>query len=82
MAISPNRIGHFQVIWNPEKILDAPDIRDDFYLNLVDWSQNGSLAVSLASSLYLLVENGDSINLINLNNEADYISSVSWMPHS
>lgn len=67
---------------NPEKILDAPDIRDDFYLSLVDWGKNDILTVGLASSLYLLVENGESTNLINLSNEAEYISSVSWMPHS
>ena len=31
----------------PEKILDAPEIRDDYYLNLMDWGNNGLLAVSL-----------------------------------
>ena len=48
----------------------------------MDWGQNESLAVCLASSLYLLIENGDSINLIILENDSEYISSVSWMPNS
>jgi cell division cycle protein 20 (cofactor of APC complex) len=32
----------------PEKILDAPDIVDDYYLNLLDWGSNNVLAVCLA----------------------------------
>ena len=31
----------------PEKILDAPDLKDDYYLNLMDWGNNGILAISL-----------------------------------
>jgi hypothetical protein len=28
------------VVWlqAPEKVLDAPDLTDDYYLNLLDWS--------------------------------------------
>ena len=33
----------------PERILDAPDLVDDYYLNLLDWSKScNKLAVSLA----------------------------------
>lgn len=37
----------------PYKILDAPYLRDDFYLNLVDWSSNDHIAVGLQSSIYV-----------------------------
>jgi len=37
----------------PFKVLDAPDLRDDFYLNVVDWSDNNNLAVALSQSVYL-----------------------------
>jgi len=37
----------------PYKILDAPNLQDDFYLNLIDWSENNQIAVALDSSLYL-----------------------------
>ena len=38
----------------PEKILDAPDLVDDYYLNLLDWGQeNNVLAVCLAQTVYL-----------------------------
>jgi cell division cycle protein 20 (cofactor of APC complex) len=34
-------------------VLDAPDIVDDYYLNLLDWSSNNILAVALGSAVYL-----------------------------
>lgn len=37
----------------PFKVLDAPALQDDFYLNLVDWSSSNMLAVGLGSSVYL-----------------------------
>ena len=33
----------------PFKVLDAPALQDDFYLNVVDWSSQGILAVGLGS---------------------------------
>lgn len=37
----------------PYKVLDAPDLQDDFYLNLVDWSSTNVLSVGLGASVYL-----------------------------
>jgi cell division cycle 20-like protein 1 (cofactor of APC complex) len=37
----------------PFKVLDAPALQDDFYLNLVDWSALNVLAVGLGSCVYL-----------------------------
>ena len=37
----------------PYKVLDAPELADDFYLNLVDWGLNNSLAVGLGTCVYL-----------------------------
>jgi WD40 repeat protein len=37
----------------PFKVLDAPALQDDFYLNLVDWSSQNVLAVALGPSMYL-----------------------------
>ena len=37
----------------PFKILDAPGLSDDFYLNLLDWSSDNLLAVALESTVYL-----------------------------
>ena len=37
----------------PSRILDAPELSDDYYLNLLDWSCQNMLAVGLASNIYL-----------------------------
>lgn len=34
-----------------ERVLEAPAIRDDFYLNLIDWSLKSILAVALVCDL-------------------------------
>ena len=36
----------------PDRILDAPDIVNDYYLNLLDWSSNNHLAVALGPHIY------------------------------
>lgn len=41
----------------PFKILDAPGLRSDFYLNVVDWSSTDILAVALSHALYVLKDN-------------------------
>ncbi len=53
--ISENSHRHVKKCVNPapQKILDAPDIKDDYYLNLLDWSAKGTLAIGLAEKVYL-----------------------------
>ena len=64
---------------NPFKILDAPKIQDDFYLNLVDWSSTNILAVGLDTSVYLWFGNtGQAMRLCDLQFEWDLVTSVSW----
>ena len=35
------------------KVLDAPCLRDDFYLNVLDWSANNIVSVALENNIYL-----------------------------
>ncbi|RWS30296.1 cell division cycle protein 20-like protein [Leptotrombidium deliense] len=66
----------------PERILDAPDILNDYYLQLVDWSENNVLAVALNRELYLWnAATGDIENLLQTD-ESDYIASVAWVDNS
>ena len=37
----------------PYKVLDAPALKDDYYLNLVDWSELNDLVVGLSSCVYI-----------------------------
>ena len=37
-----------------EKVLDAPELMDDFSLNVVDWQQdNGIVAIALTNKVYI-----------------------------
>ena len=35
------------------QVLDAPALQDDFYLNLLDWSPQGLLAVGLGTEVWV-----------------------------
>lgn len=62
-----------------DRILDAPDLRNDFYLNLLDWSSQNILAVALRNSVYLWdASRSEIVLLMRMEREEDYISSVSW----
>ncbi|XP_074859152.1 cell division cycle protein 20 homolog [Carettochelys insculpta] len=64
----------------PDRILDAPEIRNDYYLNLIDWSSQNFLAVALDNSVYLWnYSSGEIIQLLQMEQPDDYISSVSWI---
>lgn len=64
----------------PEKILDAPDFKDDYYLNLIDWSSTNHLAVALNNDLYIWnATSGEISQLFSSYNTNDYITSTSWI---
>ena len=41
----------------PQKILDAPGIVDDYYTNILDWSSQDVIGISLLNSVYLWKNN-------------------------
>jgi len=50
-------------------------------LNLLDWSSTNLLAVCLGPRLYLWnALNGEIYQLLEMDNEAEYVSSVAWLP--
>jgi len=63
-----------------DKILDAPALLDDYYLNLLSWSQTSNvLAVALGSSVYLWnAESGSTEKLLTTDNE-EPVTSISWI---
>jgi cell division cycle protein 20 (cofactor of APC complex) len=62
----------------PEKILDAPGILDDLYLNLLDWSTGNKLAVGLGPSVYLWDATVGNVEELCSFDDDDPIASVSW----
>ena len=63
----------------PSRILDAPELVDDYYLNLVSWGENNVLAVALGQCVYLWeAETGNIRHLLTLRNDDDFVTSVAW----
>lgn len=62
----------------PFKVLDAPALQDDFYLNLVDWSSQNVLAVGLGSCVYLWSACTCKVTKLTDLAPADMVNSVSW----
>lgn len=65
----------------PSRILDAPDLMDDYYLNLLSWSDTNVLAVALNQTVYLWDAGTGSINeLCTFDSGPNaHISSVAWV---
>ena len=60
-------------------MLDAPELQDDFYLNLVDWSSQNTLSVGLGTSVYLWSATNSQVSkLCDFSNTEDSVTSVSW----
>lgn len=62
----------------PFKVLDAPQLQDDFYLNLVDWSSANTLAVGLSSCVYLWSACTSRVTKLCDLGPDDAVTSVGW----
>ena len=63
---------------DPFRVLDAPNLCDDFYLNLVDWSAKNVLAVALGQSVYIWNACTSTVDQLCDLPEHDQVTSVSW----
>ncbi|KAL3156967.1 hypothetical protein ABBQ38_001225 [Trebouxia sp. C0009 RCD-2024] len=72
---------------SPFRVLDAPGLIDDFYVSLIDWSQQGLLAAALGMELYvyntITSRASDSLyertfKLASYQSEDISIRSVAW----
>lgn len=62
----------------PFKVLDAPALQDDFYLNLIDWGAQNFLAVGLSSNVYLWNGNNSKVTKLCDLGLSDTVTSVGW----
>ncbi|CAG0889025.1 unnamed protein product [Darwinula stevensoni] len=61
------------------QVLDAPELQDDFYLNLVDWSSQNVLAVGLGCCVWLWSACTSQVTkLCDLSASGDSVTSVAW----
>jgi cell division cycle protein 20 (cofactor of APC complex) len=63
----------------PDKILDAPELLDDYYLNLLDWSSTNMLSVALGQTVYLWNASSGGITELAQVSGENYITSVNWV---
>ncbi|CAH8315365.1 unnamed protein product [Eruca vesicaria subsp. sativa] len=63
---------------SPYKVLDAPALQDDFYLNLVDWSAQNVLAVGLGNCVYLWNACSSKVTKLCDLGADDSVCSVGW----
>ncbi|KDQ54030.1 hypothetical protein JAAARDRAFT_38625 [Jaapia argillacea MUCL 33604] len=62
----------------PERVLDAPGMVDDFYLNLLSWSCLNVVAVALAENTYIWKADTGAVTHVGEAPEGSYVSSVSF----
>ncbi|KAK5374616.1 substrate-specific activator of APC-dependent proteolysis [Exophiala xenobiotica] len=63
----------------PFKVLDAPELADDFYLNLVDWGSANILAVGLGSCVYMWNSTTGKVTQLCKLPDNDQVTSVAWI---
>ncbi|KAF9349607.1 ubiquitin-protein transferase activating protein [Mortierella sp. AD094] len=67
------------ILTSPEKVLDAPGLMDDYYLNLLDWSCSNMIAIGLDKSVFIWdAESGHAESLVTMTGNTDAVASVSW----
>ena len=61
------------------QVLDAPALADDYYLNLVDWSSQNTLAVGLGTCVYLWSACTSKVTrLVDFGEAGGAVCSVAW----
>lgn len=74
-----NKSGTRYIPSSPERILDAPDIINDYYLNLLDWSSDNVVTVALGPSVYLWNAATGNIEILFENESGDHACSLAWI---
>lgn len=62
----------------PERVLDAPGLLDDYYLNLLDWSSGNQVAIGLERNVYVWSADTGAVNCLLETSPDTYVSSVKW----
>ncbi|KAJ0984427.1 hypothetical protein J5N97_002783 [Dioscorea zingiberensis] len=78
-CLSPKPMKHKrQLPKAADVLLDAPDILDDYYVNLLGWSNSNILAIALDKTVYLW--NGSDGSTSELSTFESAVTSINWSP--
>ncbi|KAM9101383.1 LOW QUALITY PROTEIN: cell division cycle protein 20 homolog B [Sarcophilus harrisii] len=80
-ASGPPRPGdRKRLLPRPQRKMHLTGLRDDYYLNILDWNSEGLLALALGSAVHIWNgESHDGMGSIDLSPYCNYISSISWI---
>ena len=67
-----------KIATQPERVLDAPGMVDDFYLNLLSWSVQNVVAVALSENTYIWKADSGEVVQVGESPEGSYVSSVDF----
>ena len=62
------------------KILDASSLRDDFYLDVLDWSNKDRIGIVLGDVVYSLKYQDESVEQICQSPIDDFFASIRFSP--
>lgn len=62
----------------PFKVLDAPFLQDDYYLNVVDWSRSDNLAVGLGNAAYLWNFKNNVVEKLTQFEDHNILTGLCW----
>ncbi|XP_069820849.1 cell division cycle protein 20 homolog B [Dendropsophus ebraccatus] len=79
MDVTPQNPSNIDLL-QPDVKIHLSGLRNDYYLNLLDWSSDKHLALGLKSAAYIWnTENNSVSQTILLPSPSMYVSSVSWI---
>ena len=58
------------ILQSPDRTLDAPELIDDYYMKLLDWSTRNVVAITLKNTVYMWnASKGSSSELLTVDEE-------------
>jgi hypothetical protein len=67
-----------RILTAPERVLDAPSILDDYYLNVLDWSCHNQVAIGLGQTVYVWSADSGQVSSLFETSADQYVSSLKW----
>jgi len=62
----------------PFKVLDAPSLLDDFYVNVIDWSASNNIGVGLGNSCYIWNFHTNNVEKVSEFQPDELVTGLCW----
>lgn len=75
---TPRKKSKRHVDQQPQRILDASMLQDDFYISVLDWSNKNHISIGLANAVFIWEQETNKIVKITENEGYNLISGVKF----